>query len=194
MAHRRRRRLGRHQPPAAVDHRPAPARPARPPPAHHQERGHRRPHRRHPRGSRPPPHPARPDHRTTRSARAGAGEPCAARSSAEQPARQRRAPRRHHRHHPPDHFRPPRGPGVEDDGPGIPPEHREAVFARFTRLDRNRGRDTGGTGLGLSIARRIATTHAGTLRATDRSGEHTGGARLMATLPLSHSTGPDDRP
>ncbi|NUT48835.1 MAG: HAMP domain-containing histidine kinase [Saccharothrix sp.] len=70
---------------------------------------------------------------------------------------------------------------VLDDGPGIPPADRDRVFNRFTRLDDARTRDTGGTGLGLPIARRIATTHGGTLHATDRV-DH-GGARLVATLP-----------
>lgn len=64
---------------------------------------------------------------------------------------------------------------VRDDGPGIPPEHREAVFDRFTRLDEARARDAGGAGLGLPIARDIAHLHGGTLVAED------GG--LVATFP-----------
>ncbi|MFE9747370.1 sensor histidine kinase [Saccharothrix saharensis] len=71
---------------------------------------------------------------------------------------------------------------VVDDGPGIPPEDRERVFERFTRLDDVRTRDTGGTGPGLPIPRRIAELHHGTLVVSDRP-DH-GGACLTATLPV----------
>jgi signal transduction histidine kinase len=50
---------------------------------------------------------------------------------------------------------------VEDDGPGIPVEHREQVFARFTRLD---GTRASGSGLGLAIARELAERMGGELR------------------------------
>ncbi|NUR91772.1 MAG: HAMP domain-containing histidine kinase [Nonomuraea sp.] len=65
---------------------------------------------------------------------------------------------------------------VQDDGPGIPLEQREAVFDRFTRLDEARARDAGGAGLGLSIARDIAHLHRGTLTYTD--------AGFVARFPL----------
>ncbi|MET8381417.1 ATP-binding protein [Streptosporangium canum] len=68
---------------------------------------------------------------------------------------------------------------VRDDGPGIPAEHREAVFDRFTRLDEARDRDAGGSGLGLAIARDIAVRHGGTLSVVGEGP----GARLRARLP-----------
>ncbi|MEP9379900.1 ATP-binding protein [Aquabacter sp. CN5-332] len=50
---------------------------------------------------------------------------------------------------------------VEDDGPGIPDESREQVFAPFFRLEHSRNRETGGLGLGLAIARTIVRHHGG---------------------------------
>ncbi len=45
---------------------------------------------------------------------------------------------------------------VADSGPGIPPEERERVFARFYRVA---GGAPDGSGLGLSIVQRIAELH-----------------------------------
>ncbi|GGL34031.1 sensor histidine kinase [Planomonospora parontospora] len=70
---------------------------------------------------------------------------------------------------------------VRDDGPGIPAEHHEAVFDRFTRLDEARDRDAGGAGLGLAIARDVAVRHGGGLAVA--SGPP--GACLRARLPLA---------
>ncbi|MCH0540410.1 HAMP domain-containing histidine kinase [Streptomyces sp. MUM 203J] len=77
---------------------------------------------------------------------------------------------------------------VLDDGPGIPADDRERVFARFTRLDEARARSSGGAGLGLAIAREIAVRHGGTLRA---AASRWGGARLVARLPGGVSPGGD---
>ena len=45
---------------------------------------------------------------------------------------------------------------VQDDGPGIAPDKREAVFERFYRLH---GSGADGCGLGLAIVRQIAGRH-----------------------------------
>ncbi|PRY00582.1 sensor histidine kinase [Allonocardiopsis opalescens] len=50
---------------------------------------------------------------------------------------------------------------VSDDGPGIAPEQRDAVFERFTRADGSRARATGSTGLGLAIVRAVVRAHGG---------------------------------
>jgi signal transduction histidine kinase len=74
---------------------------------------------------------------------------------------------------------------VSDDGPGIPPEHREVVFTRFTRLDEARDRAGGGAGLGLAIVREIVTAHGGTVVVADHDGRQVPnpGARLVVRLP-----------
>ncbi|QKG22158.1 sensor histidine kinase [Actinomadura verrucosospora] len=71
---------------------------------------------------------------------------------------------------------------VIDDGPGIPPEDRERVFERFTRLNEGGHRDAGGTGLGLAISRDIAAAHGGSLILLDRPNEDEG-ARFVLRLP-----------
>ena len=73
---------------------------------------------------------------------------------------------------------------VHDDGPGIATEDRERVFARFTRLDDDRSRDTGGSGLGLAIVREIADRHRGTVQVQDAD-DGVPGARLTVRLPLA---------
>jgi signal transduction histidine kinase len=80
---------------------------------------------------------------------------------------------------------------IEDSGPGIPVEMREAVFERFVRLDAARSRDLGGAGLGLSIARWIAQVHGGTI-SVDQS--RLGGARFAVTLPANDPSAPGRPP
>lgn len=70
---------------------------------------------------------------------------------------------------------------VDDDGPGIPPDEREAVFKPFYRLDASRNPETGGTGLGLSIARDLARGHGGDVLLEDSP---LGGLRAMVRLPV----------
>jgi signal transduction histidine kinase len=74
---------------------------------------------------------------------------------------------------------------VADDGPGIPPERREQVFERFSRLDDARGSNDGGSGLGLAITREIVVAHRGTI-SVENAGAG-GGALLVVRLPLDGS-------
>ncbi len=54
---------------------------------------------------------------------------------------------------------------VSDNGPGIPPEKREAVLGRFVRLEESR--NTPGSGLGLSLVAAVAEHHGAALRLDD---------------------------
>ncbi|MFC1336411.1 MAG: HAMP domain-containing protein [gamma proteobacterium symbiont of Clathrolucina costata] len=56
-----------------------------------------------------------------------------------------------------------------DQGPGIPEDMLEKVFAHFVRVESSRAQHTGGTGLGLGIARNIARAHGGDLALSNRS-------------------------
>ncbi|PTX96462.1 HAMP domain-containing sensor histidine kinase [Opitutus sp. ER46] len=68
---------------------------------------------------------------------------------------------------------------VRDRGPGVPPEHRERIFAKFHRVDDTLTAEKGGTGLGLSIARQLARGLGGELRFAPRAG---GGAEFILEL------------
>ncbi len=74
---------------------------------------------------------------------------------------------------------------VEDRGPGIAPEQREAVFEPYVRLEASRARHTGGSGLGLAIARTIARAHGGDVRLESREG---GGLSAVLALPRPQSS------
>ena len=67
---------------------------------------------------------------------------------------------------------------VEDDGPGVPDEHRDRVFDRFFRGDPARDRSSPGTGLGLAIVRAVAEEHRGSV-------DLAGPAHFEVTLPTA---------
>jgi signal transduction histidine kinase len=66
---------------------------------------------------------------------------------------------------------------IDDEGPGIPPDHRERVFDRFWQGSSDRG---SGSGLGLAIAAWIVDRHGGSIRVVDRD---PAGARFEVRLP-----------
>lgn len=70
---------------------------------------------------------------------------------------------------------------VDDDGPGIPENDREKVFAPFVRLETSRNRDTGGTGLGLAVARAAIRAHGGDITLENRA---EGGLRVILAFPV----------
>lgn len=71
---------------------------------------------------------------------------------------------------------------VDDEGPGVPPEAREAIFRRFHSV-RPDGEAFGKhSGLGLAIAKATIEAHDGWIVAEDRS-DAVSGARFTVTLP-----------
>ena len=72
---------------------------------------------------------------------------------------------------------------VADDGPGIPPSQRGAVFERFYRVE---GGKASGSGLGLAIAWELARLMNGTVRLESEAG------RTVVTLDVPGSEGADD--
>jgi signal transduction histidine kinase len=70
---------------------------------------------------------------------------------------------------------------VDDEGPGVAPQDRIAIFDRFVRGGTASARgDSEGTGLGLALVARHASAHGGRVFVTDRPG---GGARFRVELP-----------
>ncbi len=69
--------------------------------------------------------------------------------------------------------------GVEDEGPGIPPEWRERIFEPYTRRDTHTAR---GSGIGLYAAKRLAESMGGHLWCEPAP---TQGARFVIALPAA---------
>lgn len=69
---------------------------------------------------------------------------------------------------------------IDDDGPGIPADELEQVFAPFYRLEPSRNPETGGIGLGLSISQTVVHAHGGEIVLSNRE---EGGLRVVVQLP-----------
>lgn len=67
---------------------------------------------------------------------------------------------------------------VEDNGPGIAPEHRERIFERFHRVA---GSGQPGSGLGLAIVREVALLHGASIEIGDAQDGH--GALFLVRFP-----------
>jgi signal transduction histidine kinase/ActR/RegA family two-component response regulator len=74
---------------------------------------------------------------------------------------------------------------VDDTGPGVPVELREAIFSPFHQTDV--GVRLGGAGLGLAVCRQIVERMNGTIQALEGPG---GGARFVFEAPLFHVPAP----
>jgi two-component system, chemotaxis family, CheB/CheR fusion protein len=73
---------------------------------------------------------------------------------------------------------------IRDTGPGIPPDHLEAVFEAFVQVDGTTTREKGGTGLGLTVSQRLTRLLGGEISVESGVGEGTTfRLRLPRTLP-----------
>ena len=71
---------------------------------------------------------------------------------------------------------------VEDHGPGIPLDERNAIWAPFARLDRDRRGARPGSGIGLSVVRDLVVRQGGACWVEDVPA---GGARFVVELPAA---------
>jgi signal transduction histidine kinase len=74
---------------------------------------------------------------------------------------------------------------VDDEGPGIPADRRQAMLEPFNRLETSRNRATGGAGLGLAVARSLVEAHGGTVEIATAPA---GGAQVVVELPVFRAT------
>ena len=73
---------------------------------------------------------------------------------------------------------------VEDDGPGIPPEHLAYIAGPFVQTPRDLARSDGGLGLGSAVSSHLARLHGGSLQVRNRDGAP--GLCVDVRLPATH--------
>jgi len=76
---------------------------------------------------------------------------------------------------------------VSDEGRGVPPALREAIFEPFRQVESDDARLKGGTGLGLAICRAIVAQHGGSIGVDAHEGP---GATFWLTLPAAEPATP----
>lgn len=74
---------------------------------------------------------------------------------------------------------------VQDQGPGIPPEHLTRIFDRFHQVQSPSTRAQGGSGLGLSISKSIVQLHGGSIGVASEEGK---GSTFWFRLPRAQVT------
>jgi signal transduction histidine kinase len=73
---------------------------------------------------------------------------------------------------------------LADEGPGVPPELREAIFDRYFTASGEGGAGARGTGLGLAIVQSLVEAARGRIEVNDAPG---GGARFRFVLPAARA-------
>jgi signal transduction histidine kinase len=69
---------------------------------------------------------------------------------------------------------------VQDEGPGIPEDHRDRVWEPYHRLEREVGAQVTGSGIGLAVVDELVAEHGGRAWVEDAP---SGGARFVVELP-----------
>lgn len=75
---------------------------------------------------------------------------------------------------------------VEDRGPGVPEEHRSAIFEPFTQGESSSRSPSPGIGIGLSLVKKLVELHGGRVHV---EGVEDGGARFRVVLPAEATNG-----
>jgi signal transduction histidine kinase len=79
---------------------------------------------------------------------------------------------------------------VDDQGPGVPADARDRIWAPYCRLVSASSGAVAGAGIGLAVVRELVALHSGTVSVEDAPG---GGARFVVELPGAspcEATGP----